>query len=268
MSDRLFRYAILLVSLILSSCEIEKEIDFSMYYDGDKLAVRGYLSQTDGLVVSVHKTLSPTTPQKSNVVRDVTVWLMADNDTIAEATTKDHELYLINAENIKLDNSTKYWICVSSQSMGTVYSDNMPLPSAVAIDSISHSERHKLLNFSNPDVGNCYIVRKLEYKKKWEYNSSEKYFVARYYDTGFPVGATSIKIMDGFMFDSIRYELITLSPEYISFIDSWNNNHDTYDDIFSEYIYPVNENIHGGHGFFGTFGSSTIMWRNPDPSRW
>lgn len=268
MSNRQIRYTILLASLILTSCELEKEIDFSTYYEGDKLSVSGYLSQTDGLVATVHKTLSPTAPQKSSIVRDVTVWLMAGNDTVAEATTKNHELYLIDPKTIKLDNSAEYWICVSSRSMGMVYSDRMTLPSAVAIDSISYSGRRKMLNFNNPNAENCYLVRNLEYKKKWEYNSKDKYSVSRFYRTGFPVGATAIEIFSYSPYDSTRYELVTLSPEYVNFLDSWTNNHETHDDIFSEYIYPVNENIHGGHGFFGTFGSSTIMWRNPNPSKW
>lgn len=264
MNNSIYRIAVAaLGAMSFSSCEIEKEIDYDAYYDGDKLVVHCYLSDSNGLVASVHKTLPPDSPRKSNVVNDARLWLMAGNDTLAEATTDDHELYRINAQKLSLDNETEYWIIVSSNKYGCAYSDRMKIPQSVAIDTLEYDGYGSVyIYFVNAEPEECYKVQKSEYRRGSKDSFWGEYYMTAFYEKNFAVGYTCINAQVSSFYDSVRYELLHLSPELAVIFDSWRDNHSSSDDVFSEYVYPVIENIHGGHGFFGTYSSDSEWWFN------
>ncbi len=254
---------ILFLAVILVGCEIEKVIDYDTYYGGDKIVVHAYLSESAGLLAGVQKTVPPDNPHTENRIDDARVFLLADGKRMAEAESSDGRIYTIAHERLVLDYSTRYSVEVQSKKLGTVFSDEMTLPHVVSIDSLHVVDHHVQICFHNPSAETAYILHRHEYLDGRDSYTPMFYFIG-YYNDGFPIGSCYLDSSTGWFADSIGYELIVVGPELKAIIDSREEYNYSFGDVFYEYTYPIETNIHNGYGLFGTYSSSTKMWINQE----
>lgn len=254
---------ILIAMLPLVACEIEKVIDYKTYYGGDQIVVHAYLTDSDGLIAAVHKTVPPATPQADNKIADAQVWLLANGSKFAQAQTENGEDYYISPDALTLDNETRYSIVVESQTHGVATSAETIMPPPVKLDSLHIDGSMAQLHFRNPSPAMAYAVRTRTYDRGEERRSDWITQLYPDYKTGLSAGECVIEQSHYISFydDSVKYELVVLTPELVELFDSRDKYLDSYRDPYFEIIYPMISNIEGGCGFFGAYRSSAVMWR-------
>lgn len=254
--------------LLLFSCELKKEVsDISPYYQGDKLVVHGYLSENDGLVLTVRKSLPPNTPNASDVVDDARAILYLNNNEIYELVRIDSMHYVL-PQGVVLSSEKTYRLVVESGMYGMVCSDIQKIPAANASSSIKVDKTRPSFVFISafdtmPDIAGYYVKIK-EYPGSDEYVFSEDEFFSSYSliekDNSGMVKKEMYLDSDFTELDSMEVCLYSLSEQTVCFLQSFKDYETTEGDVFYEFVAPVYSNIEGGYGFFGAYGVSKKMF--------
>lgn len=261
-------------ALLTAGCEIEKTIDYDTFYDGDMMILNAFLSVEDGLKATLKKSLAPDNVNGNYKVADATVTLWCGDEMIATAETKNNVDFVVLPSSVSLNHHDSYHVEAVSQSLGRIYSDAMMIPEPIEVvkttverygEEVPEGEDGDLmLWFDNKSATTAYAWESVGFKRGKEKRDNWLGFIRWYKNYGIGMGACvaghTYRSVHS-MYDSVRYDLLTLSDEIVKFCDSKDDYSHTYDDVFYERPYPVYTNMHGGYGFFGTYGRSSV-WRD------
>ncbi|MGF7141409.1 hypothetical protein [Roseimarinus sediminis] len=139
MRNQLVLMLVLLCFGFLNSCsETRTEVfDGKEYYEGDQLAVVGYLSNK-GVVVHVQKTQSALTADTSySIVEDVQVKLLTSDGHVESVEFRQLDRYnFVSAESFIPEKNCAYKIEVSAPGLETVISEAQTVMSGKQINSV------------------------------------------------------------------------------------------------------------------------------------
>ena len=255
--------AYLTISILLCSCEFEKEIDYRTIYDGDKLIVHGFISPQDGIRVIVKKTVPPNDMNGNDKVSNATVSVFEGDKQIAVLKSENNYLF-VSDESFVPELGKKYFVRVKSDGMAEIRSSAQLLIPETPIDSFRivpdpfSNFMQMIVFFTNKNPLNyAYYFKMISYQDTddnenpvWEsieffnpYGTIEN-IVSNFNATENPIYNTC---------DSIQVELFVLSPDLSLFLESQRKFESSKDDPFFDRPYPVFSNIDGGFGIFGAY---------------
>lgn len=265
---KIFKIIFSLFAVIISSCELSKEIDYDTYYEGDRVIVHGFISPQNGVQVLIKKSVSPNQVLSDDKVQNVIVTLYEDEFAVQKLKRIDNYHYITDSDfTPKI--SSLYSIKIDTEGLNKTSSNRQNLFIPVAIDS------SKIIVEENTYYENLVV---------WFTNSKQfeggYYLKIHYYLDGtidsssmegelfnpyglldnIVVGSNSIEYQLYDDFDSLKVELFTLSPDLKIFLESFQNYDSSKEDPFFEQTYPIYSNIENGYGIFASYSfcSKTI----------
>lgn len=259
----IFKYIIIVLFLVTAfSCNVsEIETEIEIPYQGDFLVVHGFISQDDGVYLTLQKTKPHKCRNCSDGVSNAVVSLYEDGVYLLDLQTGDGYFYFSPDWFIPVLGK-KYHIKAEADKIQTAVSSSVSLMQVVPIDTayveVTENPYRMKICFSFFDISNernHYIVKVFsgnEHGFKWNkhflYNKAIGDEVAIY---GKIEGET-IHFRDN---DdaTVWFVLYHLSPQLVQFIYSREENFYSEDDPFAEYPVPVYNNISNGYGFFGSY---------------
>lgn len=262
---------ILFSCFLIFGCGMEKEIDYKTYYAGDEIVVHGFISQDEGVQAIVRKTVSPAQSNNNDTLINPSVWLYENDKPLTQLINCSTSKY-VSPKGITLSSSANYTIHVSCNGLEDVVSKQQKLVDRMYIDTAYISANYPsfrtynvALEFNDiPDENNYFMVQihKFyngvdDYKAYNEFISAisvkrdADYFAGKIiqeYEIQNSAGVNNFK-----GFDSIRFDLITVSEDYYKYGRSVNYYDLTNNSEFDENVYPIYSNITNGVGFFVSY---------------
>jgi len=278
----------LLISLlfIVYSCDTETLIEFEYPVYENKLVVQGFISNKEGAIVTVNKSLPPLTHFSDSVdiaVKGASVQLYADNKPAFFLNEIEQGKFLSPDTFIPKLNIA-YYIEASALGYDLVKSSIQYLPSPVSVDSAFVFEEgffHILkIKYCDPDLNkNFYYYRRHIFyngdKEAEEYfNSSNNYYPLFHpanviYDEAFNGNCYSFQDQvyitywknDNFSIkaDSVMIKLYSLSHDLVAYLESLDEFEFAKDDMWQENPIFIYTNINDGYGILGTYYESDVV---------
>jgi hypothetical protein len=266
---------------LLAGCGLEKEIDYETFYRGDQIVVHGFISRDNGVHAIVKKTLPPDKFEESDKIVNPSVWLYENNEPLIQLIEKYPSFY-ISPDGLQLNSSKSYRIQISCEGFETVKSAPQQLVNKMFIDTVyvSRSVKEELKYFL------AVVFNDIEDEKNYFTYKTHKFYkgIDDYHSSEFiyPLGVKKdddynsdqivweveisnwISSEDDFQgFDSIQFELVTVSKDYYTYGRSADYYDATKASEFGEYVFPIFSNIENGVGFFASYETSTYTFYPP-----
>lgn len=254
--------------------ELIDYVDYSSDYSGDKLVLNGRITDRHGVFAEVTHTVRPERKEVSDTVADAAVYLIEDGVTIAELhKNTERRLTLNYAERfmfyllpneVEIKEGHKYSMRVESKTRGTVESEQSTMPGHVAVDSVwvESCSSWRLISFgiryhnADDEATLCPFMR--NYRKQSCHTYCSPYYkILQKPTNGKGTGVVS-NYADNHFTDSISVEMLTLSPDLTSYINSLSAYDESSEDEAYEFPLPVDGNINGGYGFVGAYSVSAM----------
>lgn len=258
------------LSLVFASCELEKEIDYNFYYDGDKIVVHGFIGQVDGVKAIVKKTLSPLNTQGSSYLSNPEVWLCEDGKPFVKLVETDSSLFKPEG-NYSLTPGKAYTLSVKANGLPDVVSCPQYLINPLTIDTVFNSRIAYTSSIwyiaiwirDNLEETNYFGFKINRFKNGENIDfSNELQMLPRISaDFDYPEHVIKTEYQMNMIhrvyleqeIDSFQVILYTVSKDYYDFDQSMDYFDYSYGSSFNEHIYPVKSNITGGYGFFCSY---------------
>jgi Domain of unknown function (DUF4249) len=275
----------LFLLLFLASCTKDLKKNYNISYDGDKIVLNGYIDPSEGCVVKVSKSVSPSSDVSIQAfeVTDARIYLIEDGVVVTELKSMGKGLFKSDGFTLKM--GKKYAIKATAKALESAESEAVTLPDSAQIsnltlrkDSISRLEELRIFNFKLTDnqVGqrNFFKLnmtdqdgRVVDYRYLSNLNINTIECEFDYYDNPSSYGGSfsyfSDKCFDGNSFvadfvakydkytrrsTGLSLELTTTSKEFFDYSKSIRQPFD----IFSAFIEPqlIYTNIKNGYGVF------------------
>jgi hypothetical protein len=266
---------------LFTGCGLDKEIDYKTFYKGDQIVVHGFISFDHGAEAIVKKTVIPDQIENSDFISNPSVWLYEDNEPKIQLVGNGSSKYVTPA-GVTLNKLKSYSIYVSCGGFEPVQSKPQQLVNKLFIDTVyvSKVDGKSLyyLAFGFDDLAGennyfTYNVHKyfqgidqyhssefiapLSVEKDADYNSTRLIF-----ETEINNWISSDEEFHGF--DSIVFELVTVSEDYYTYSRSTHYYEGTVNSEYDEYVYPIFSNIKNGVGFFASWESTSYTFFPPD----
>lgn len=253
-----------------TGCEIENDIDYETIYAGNQLILNGYISEADGVLATIKKTVPPNTPMADNKIDDATLLLIEDGAVVDTLTTQDNIAYTLKNDNRRIAPAHRYAIKAVSASLGTAQSAEVALPQPVDIVSteLDSSSFAFVIAFDNPSTDYAYNLKVWTYKDGNEDVGLFGRKLSWTFTSDMPQGHCTMKTtglsreMKYNKCDSINIRLIVLSPEFKEYFKSYSDYIDTRNEVYYDMPYPVGSNVSGGLGFVGSYAVSNVIVKN------
>jgi hypothetical protein len=274
----------LFLLLFLASCTKDLKKNYNINYDGDKIVLNGYIDPSEGCIVKVSKSISPSSDVSIQAfeVTDARVYLIEDGVVVTELKSTGKGLFKSDGFTLKM--GKKYAIKATAKALEPAESEAVTLPDSAQIsnltlrkDSISRLEELRIFNFRLTDnqvgqrnyfrlnmtdqdgkmVSYSYLsnsnINTIECEFDGYNNPSHSggfaYFSDKCFDSSFFV-ADFVAKYDKYTRRStgLSLELTTTSKEFFDYSKSIRQPFD----IFSAFIEPqlLYTNIKNGYGVF------------------
>ncbi len=270
---KLTQYILITTFLFLFSCDQEKEIDYKLYYPGDKIVIHGYLSEA-GIELYVNKTLPPTAIHESNRLDKVSVALFENNEFLLYLTNIKDDLYK-TPKNFTPQKNKSYYIEVEADNLPRVKTKEQYLLTAIKIDTSYYqksgeSEYNLITSFIDPfEELNYYSDKFYQYAGGENidsltysefinpytvfgdnnFNGEEKKINNEFYKNSFS---------DNTPLDSIQVVLYSISEDTYLHLSSIKDYEISRGDPWFEQPAVIYSNILNGYGIFGSFATDTV----------
>jgi Domain of unknown function (DUF4249) len=263
---------LLLLLIGFSSCELKREKEFVVPFEGKKLVAIGLINVDKGVEVFVTSTV-PLISGKQDSLKEVVVNLF-ENDVSINELKKDSGLFK-TPSNLKIQDNKTYRIEVKATDYTPLSTNALKLPFPTKIEQIdwhfkdSSKERIELNTLFNDAMGKNYYAIKIERyygDTLFQETSPERYrFIGPYdvfNDELFDNKQAKIT-REVYAFDyrhkinRLKIRLYSLDEATYSFFKTI----DTQDFVKGEYFLEptkVYSNIKNGYGVWGAYSSSTI----------
>lgn len=240
---------------------MEKDIDYQLSYEGDKIVAFGYINQTDGINIKIKKTLPPDNLEGNNEIANAQVLLIENmtNEIILQET--DDNVYIL-PNNTNLDNLSNYSIKITAPNLPEVTSTKQTLFSPVIINDTYVEEipdsNKKILSvkFNNPVIDTGYYIKYYFYQNDEIVETNDDSVFFEPYSVIIPkTTGTQLYTYDVYLenYDKVEIILYTLSEDIIHYAKSFDEYSYIYEDPFYDYIIPVHSNIINGYGLFASY---------------
>jgi Domain of unknown function (DUF4249) len=144
--------------LFLASCTKDVKKNYNINYDGDKIVLNGYIDPSEGCIVKVSKSLSPSNDVSVTEfeVTDARVYLIEDGVVVTELKSMGKGLF--NSDGFTLKMGKKYAIKATAKALESAESEAVTLPDSAQIsnltlrkDSSSRNVEKRIFNFKLAD---------------------------------------------------------------------------------------------------------------------
>lgn len=256
------------VILLLTSCELVKQIEFEPDYDGGKIIAHGFISKNSGVQVQISKSVPSNDTHQSSYIPDVQVTLYADNFPVSNLYETD-SCFFISPDSIILKEGVAYKIIITTKDYGTAESGEQYILPSIDIDSLIYRKDtinwkgEKLLySFYDPENNANYYSFYYDAFHDVDLIRSSKpddSFILSYFDDRLFNGQKTWReesfYSTFYKFDTVLIvgRLFNISKEFKTFLESLNEYEYTKEDPFFEYTSPVYSNIKNGYGIFGSY---------------
>ena len=255
---------IFIAVIFLSSCELQKEIDYENIENYvPKIIVNGTVGLEDGVNIIVKKTTSPSNVNENDILSEVAVFLYkSKTDSIALKREGD---YLFSLDSIPyVTSNQQYLLKVRADNLDEIHSDNqevLPMPVIDSLEIIDSFPKRLKVYFNN------------EYEENQAYSLEILSFINGKIDT-FAMKEGVYDIIDNIKkgtntverninsfseSDSLRIELHLLSKDLVQYVNSVKNYEGSVEDPFYPQPFLVYSNINGGYGIFGADSYSSVV---------
>lgn len=261
----------LILSPVLISCELTKEINYDTINSEDKIVIHGFINKTDGVNVIVKKSVPPDNVDADDRLANVDINLFEDGVKIQSLVSLNDYLFSSATSFIPKQESS-YYIEVVSQHLPDVISTPQDIFLPVKIDTL-YLKIDELTYYANLMVSfnNNLQPDKSYYLKVLYYldgNIDSSRIESEIFNPfglidNLNYGVNTIEKQIGHIseFDSLRVMLFTLSPDLTEFLKSFQKYESSKEDPFFEQTYPVYSNIQRGHGIFASYSYTTRIIR-------
>lgn len=261
--------------ILIASCELNEEIKYDTYYEGDKIVIHGYISLNDGVKICVKSSVPPNQIKREDKISNVTLYLLENNIIIDTLSPIDEYYYTLSKPfSPKVD--AYYHIEAISSTLPKVISEQQKIPLPVEFDTL-YIKIEELTNYARligsyrkkqNEIGYYLKLYSFYEGKTDSFLSGSELFSPYGIIEDISNDRCSIDSYIGHTseFDSVKVILYTLSSDFTKFLKSIQYYESSRDDPFYEYTYPVFSNIKGGYGIFGSYSYAKkyILTKNND----
>lgn len=270
---KIYTFIATICSVFLVSCSLEKEIDYDVYYAGDRIVVQGFIGKSVGVRAHVVKSLSPIQRDVPNYIPDAVVWLDADGKPYAQLAETDSSFFEAPSD-LELFSGVAYTLRVEAPGLTSVVSTPQKLVEPMLVDTVFVSR--KLYNSGKWFLGIwlqndlnvhdyfTYEVHVFQGGEDQVYSEGNKRISDIRNDLSYNQAIIQFEYQanmslpytssdgekHGTPIDSVQVKAVTVSSEYYDFWESLKDYDQAYGDEFQEKIFPVKSNITNGYGFF------------------
>jgi len=281
--------SVILIILFFNTCETEGIIDYDIFEYENKLVVQGFISNEQGVIVNVNKSLPPLTIYSDSIenkVKNVKVQLFTDNIPSFYLNEIEEGIF-VSPDTFLAKYNKGYKIEITADDFTTVTSSVQYLPVPSEIDSVKYFKKDyfSYLSFSfcdNQLTKNNYYYEKYIYHSGGDdvenyFNPANEYF--KLFDPGKVIsddlfnGSYHIiqdqifvnywNYNDTIMADSVKIFLYSLSDDIVKFLNSIDQWEYSDDDLWQEIPVMVYSNINGGYGLFASYSQKSAIIRIP-----
>jgi hypothetical protein len=246
---------------------MEKDIDYQLSYEGDRIVAHGYINQIDGVNLKIKKTLPPDNIEANNEIPEAQV-ILIENMTNEIALQETGENEYILPINTTLINGADYSIKVSAPKLPEITSTKQILFDPIEIDDANIEgfpesiKKIITVKFTNPVIGNGYYIKYFFYlnDEVIETNDYSLFFDPYSIITPKTTGTQQYTFEENVeYYDQIELILYTLSEDIIQYAKSYDEYSYIYEDPFYDYIIPVHSNNNDGYGLFASYAYDRIV---------
>ena len=266
-------YIILFITLTISSCELNKELQFKGFDEfNSKIVIHGFISPNNGAEVVVRKSLPVNDVNSISYLKDAEVTLFEDGTPLFHLSEIDSGYFVSPPGFIPVKNKG-YIIEVSAPGFPEATSTTQFLMPEIVIDSlilvrdsITHQGYFLDFSFNDPaDVENFYHFEYLSSESPepvFPTDSKREFILGSIDDTAFDgesiwqrvqyydnINDPENKVINGYLF--------CISADFESFISSLDEYDYTKETIFFPTTSSVYSNISGGYGIFASYTYTT-----------
>lgn len=266
-NDMKYKIIALFFIPLLQSCEQNKEIDFDIPFEGEKIVLYGYITPDTFPYIEVLKTqpVIQETPDYEPEPENVIALLYEEDILIDTFVLPFPESAIWIAPHTVIKPNLDYRISVESEEL-EVLSEPVQTPEKVIIDSLAYefaadsSEifMQVFLTDPNPQKENYYFVNYTKFKNGEKLNRNPLAFRSSLSDTELEISPNSLireeSIVDA---DEIVIKLYHVSEEFVLFYDRAYGNEDQLGNQHSTQLPPWT-NVNGGYGVVGSYQVDSI----------
>lgn len=263
---KLVHTSLIMLMLLFASCEMKKEINMDIYYPSDKLVIHGYISEKEGAVAVVKKTVPQLAPDQNDTIFDAVVELYEDGKKLCMLETIDHFHYTTPG-TVSISKTSGYHIRVSSKSLGEAISSAQYFPRKVELLHIEADNNNdaKVLFRTHPSHM-CFLAK----SKCIDSCSSEHYHNIPFFNSFGLIENNNDTLFYQIPFNyrndnviSAIYSIYSFSPDLELFLISDRDYEYASTDAINEYTVEVHSNIDGGIGVFGAVSVCDTIINKP-----
>jgi Domain of unknown function (DUF4249) len=273
---------VLFTMLLFASCEQEKLLENDIPYRGDKIVLQGFISQQEGVMALVQKTLPPSQPDGDATLPDAEVTLFEDGIDIGKLVRSSDGIFRTNPTFI-VNPIAKYHLMVTSIGLTPALTPDVTAEPLVKFDSTSMIWDSTISNFAIiyykikdgfPNKKNAYTFT-LEYygqngrlSPNWENNDIFDAF-GLISDVELGVTGKSDLLRLNSMYQTgtgevpiynYKIKLHSFSTEVSNFLESIYKDEGVRQLPWYEPL-PVYSNIIGGYGIWGAYSVDIVEFR-------
>lgn len=257
-------YSLIIAVSLFSSCEKTIEVDYSKINMTDKIVIQAYLNSETDIKAYIYKTLPLNNVIGNSYLQSPNVWLYQNEEVFTQLHETDSSLYVLN-DSVKLQKNTDYKLVVEAEGFETAVSNSQQIIEPVTIDSVykEYDTIRWLGNFyvqfndPNPDY-NKYSIQINTYSRYMQ--NADGFIGGTLNDEGFTTNSRLYSDTYKTRSDSAIVKIYTYSQTLIDFEDSYSNYEVSYGEKQYESVFPVENFITNGYGFFGAQAISTYTF--------
>lgn len=262
-------YIILIITILLTSCEVESEIEYPFKYAGDKLVVHALIEGKIKIEAYITKTVPPDKVNADNYVKNANVELFANDEYVCRLIEMDSS-HFVTPDNINLKYDVAYRLKINGEDLKEATTNRQYLIKPVLIEKLYTVTDKSLFYycefFDSEQLNDNYYFRYFRY-----YNGIN-YSLESYHEIFNPYGLIPDKDFNGqkkiiieevpkkmyingerLSPDSTQVYLYTISTDLAKFLQSIQDYEATQDDAWYEFPLPVFSNIENGYGIFASY---------------
>lgn len=272
-----------LAALTFTSCdyflpgnyELISYKDYSSDYEGDKLVLMGYISDSHGVFADVSHTVRPETPNAPDSVADAEVVLLRDGEPLA--TLHNHAFsgygpyvgslctHFLTPDEVTIESGHTYSLRATSPTYGTAQSEPDALPTPALVDSAwatTYGEGRIYgfnVAYTPTQTGQTVYPMVIQYRNGTAifYKLFNPDKMARCISTK-PTRASFGRLPYPWAMDSASVVVATLSDMTTDYLQSQKDYEESMNDDTYDYPLAIHQNVTGGYGFVGAYATVAV----------
>jgi hypothetical protein len=265
---------LLLVLFILTACDMQFNVDYKIPYNGDKLAVQGFLSP-QGIQVYLQKTSNIYSSQSQSCVNNAQITVLQNGNEWSQLMQSLDFIYRLPATS-HIDANKEYTLVINVPDFGVFTTKSQKIPQRPVIDSLKRLPNSMIA---------CYFADPVLAENFYALNINAIYYGKPYFNLSefevSPYTAVSDKVFNGQAYfvqkqilrdlwdynstpihrieaDTIQVILQSINKDLYEFCQSYVSNNLSTDNSNLDNIVPIENTVKDAIGFFGAYSADTL----------